>query len=122
MTDRDEFAKAAMTALAQGFMNIYSDNEQEWDAHVAKRFWELADAMLAAREPKGAAEKSEFANGWIEWNGGECPVAGGALVEYRTALESVGKAFAKDLRWTWAYCGNGGDIIAYRVVQEGGEK
>jgi len=49
--------------------------------------------------------------GWIEWKGGECPVADGVFVE---CLIQIGPKNASLLRWS--HFGDSGNIIAYRVV------
>ncbi|POW54611.1 hypothetical protein C3408_22410 [Candidatus Pantoea alvi] len=54
--------------------------------------------------------------GWIEWKGGDCPVGNYAEVEYRTRLGNKWKNQAGWLRWV--HEGLGGDIIAYRVVEQ----
>ena len=57
------------------------------------------------------------ADGWIEWNGGECPVADGALVacKIRTGKEwRNGKAIKADVL-RWSHTGSTADIIAYRL-------
>ena len=54
------------------------------------------------------------ADGWIEWNGGECPVDGNEIIDirYPESREEFG-AKAKFRRWNHAR--NKGDIIAYRL-------
>lgn len=61
---------------------------------------------------------------WIEWAGGECPVAAEACVHFRTRFEQANpdvpineddERRADSLRW--AHVGKADDIIAYRVVQ-----
>ena len=53
---------------------------------------------------------------WIEWNGGECPVAIGTPVDVRHRdgdvffAETAGRGSAHD----WDNDGFGGDIVAYR--------
>ncbi len=54
-------------------------------------------------------------DGWIEWHGGECPVAEIKFVEYRMRHGFKTSCFAGDLRWN--HRGDMGDIIAYRVVK-----
>lgn len=53
---------------------------------------------------------------WIKWEGGECPVPRQTGVEYETRAGSPGLGIAGDLRWY--YLDIGGDIVAYRVVEE----
>lgn len=58
-------------------------------------------------------------DGWIEWNGGECPVPEGTpvCVRYRdgsTESEALAGIVGKGaVRWT--HIGSPGDIIAYRL-------
>lgn len=59
---------------------------------------------------------------WIKWNGGECPVHPDTV--FRVQLRCQGLEYADtydyvrstDLRWT--HTGEGGDIIAYKIIQE----
>jgi hypothetical protein len=53
--------------------------------------------------------------GWIEWNGGECPVDPDVAVEVRlrcgeTDIDEAGS-------WFWDDCDDG-TIIAYRIVKQ----
>lgn len=54
--------------------------------------------------------------GWIEWNGGDCPVDSDAIVEVRYRKPSPYQ-FNNDRAgdFTWSHDGFGGDIIAYRL-------
>lgn len=104
---RDYFAAKAMQGL---YANPdYTDHTA---AVCAKWAYEMADAMLAARE----AEKQKLDGGWIEWNGGECPVAPEAIVEVKLASKKFVTGMAEDYQWSnddpWTV-----RIIAYRVVQ-----
>ena len=60
-------------------------------------------------------------DGWIEWKGGVCPVHEGEqfVRRYRGGVEfGPMKAWSANMRpVVWEHCGNGMDIIAYRVVQ-----
>lgn len=57
------------------------------------------------------------ADGWVEWRGGECPVAVAQSIDMRFRDGRVYHVVrnADDLRW-W-HDGNGGDIIAYRLAR-----
>lgn len=52
---------------------------------------------------------------WIEWKGGECPVAPYAevCIRMRDGEESTCSDYASSLRWD--HTGSVGDIIAYRL-------
>lgn len=69
---------------------------------------------LSIEEYYHAYPKSD-ADGWIEWNGGECPVGGGCVVSYKMR---DGKTFkcgepAREVRWNYNLTTT--DIIAYRL-------
>lgn len=62
-------------------------------------------------------------NGWIEWNGGECPVSGTVDVKLRRAHDDtedflLSDCKARDMRWR--HIGNESDIVAYRLVDAPG--
>lgn len=52
---------------------------------------------------------------WIEWGGGECPVADRTVVEVELRGGMTDIDFAKNLRW-W-HCDRLGDITRYRISQ-----
>lgn len=68
-------------------------------------------------------------DGWIEWHGGECPVATETLVLVQLRDDSSQKSIERNERpspasgWVWSVpCSEGvgstwDDIIAYRVVK-----
>lgn len=58
-------------------------------------------------------------DGWIEWNGGRCPVFPSTIVEvkYRGNLPSLANP-SKAGEWNWEHRGNSGDIVAYRKYIE----
>ena len=58
---------------------------------------------------------AEDNDGWIEWNGGECPVQKSTRVEVRYRCGSKGPAgLAGGWRWSNKDCDY--DVIAYKVV------
>ena len=54
-------------------------------------------------------------DGWVEWNGGNRPVAAGCEVEvaFRNGSQYVGFAY----RFGWAHRGCPSDIVRYRVCE-----
>ena len=66
-------------------------------------------------------------DGWIEWEGGECPVEPEDLVqvqylnEARSRSERFSPKRAATKKWAWTTVGHGvssrANIIAYRVVK-----
>ena len=77
----------------------------------------------ASREEYYQAYPKTDADGWIEWNGGECPVEVGALIDvkYRDLHvqlgSKVGDRSAVEMYATthWRNSGGAADIIAYRL-------
>ena len=56
-------------------------------------------------------------DGWIEWNGGDCPIDPNIMVEIKHRIEeSTATNRAKVYRWD--HKDNNGDIIAYRIIKE----
>lgn len=57
-----------------------------------------------------------MANGWIEWEGGECPVPRDASAQFKFRDGGEGEwDLAGGMRWSHA--GSGGDIVAYRLCE-----
>lgn len=86
---------------------------------LKKAAWYLADE-IKRREGEQVAQPQPDADGWIEWHGGDCPVAQMSVAEVRFRNNTVQMGIAG--HWDWTH-GNrtkpatGGDIIAYRVVK-----
>jgi hypothetical protein len=61
-----------------------------------------------------------LADGWIAWNGGECPLEAGVAfqVKFRGRYVSAVGFCTPGLRWS--HNGGASDIVAYRVVEGGG--
>lgn len=60
----------------------------------------------------------EASKGWIEWNGGDCPVDSDAIVEVKYRKPNPHQ-YNNDRAgdFTWSHDGFDGDIIAYRLQQ-----
>lgn len=57
-------------------------------------------------------------DGWIDWAGGECPVAPDTIVSVRFGdLEACSTTGAAKT-YRWGHAGNRSDILAYKVVEE----
>ncbi len=66
------------------------------------------------QKAKERADKSDA--GWIEWNGGECPVAPLTRIEARIRAGKTAIQDAED--WNWSHLPDcKGDIIAYRICK-----
>ena len=59
------------------------------------------------------------AEGWIEWNGGECPIPGAksAGFEIRFRSGSTHLSYSAAEAFSWICFGEGVDIVAYRLVK-----
>lgn len=72
------------------------------------------------RDSSDLIELVQDADGWIPYAGGGCPVGGDVTVEVR--LRSGQENVAEDAEaadyWDWSVDDVGGDIVAYRVVEE----
>ena len=68
--------------------------------------------------PKAAPQPD--ADGWIPYAGGGCPVDGDVTVEVqlRSGLEHVAEDAEAADYWDWSIDDVGGDIVAYRVVEQ----
>lgn len=113
-TLRDEFASDAMKAIISSPKDYTSCADSSapmmtWP-EIAKGAYQMADAMLAERAKN--APKAD-ADGWIEWGGGECPVAESRIVEVKYRDGDKGTAAAYELWWTHSL--GSSDIIAYRI-------
>lgn len=53
---------------------------------------------------------------WIEWIGGECPVADDVLVEAK--LRSGHSGARHSQTWNWRHYASIADIVAYRVIDQ----
>lgn len=79
--------------------------------------------MIRIIECDTVAEAVEFINaahpdnGWIEWNGGKCPVSGDTIVNVNLRRNSYPNDNVRANTLRWNHIDNTGDIVAYRVVK-----
>ena len=107
LLDALQDCERVMSAELKGLLVIQPELKKA-RAAIAK-----AESTLAAPQPAD--------DGWIPWEGGECPVAHGTVVDvrYRDGWEGDGLAS----KWRWHHATQessdvkGLDIIAYRVVK-----
>ncbi len=73
---------------------------------------QVRDTMPANLIP---SNPGELDGGWIEWKGGECPVRYRTVVaiKFRAGV-SIDETPADG--WVWEHDGEGGDIVAYKVL------
>ena len=70
---------------------------------------------IALIEAKFAELRAPKEHAWIEWYGGECPVAEGADCEVKFR-SGVKERHRNPEFWSWKHFDYDGDIIAYRVL------
>lgn len=69
--------------------------------------------------PEKIKEQKPDSEGWIKWEGGECPVDGKTLIEYRTiyGAERILTCYAAALYWPYNGFAAQDKIIAYRIIK-----
>jgi hypothetical protein len=72
--------------------------------------------LLIELESKAPETITACDDGWIEWKGGECPVAHGAMVKY---INGFGEHYDEAGHLDWFHCiaPSPYNIIKYRVVK-----
>lgn len=123
-TDEEEFTypiycRAKSTGLVVKFTGLTSgeitqpglsshttgDCRDTWVPHTDDSHWEPC-----------TPEPVVDSDGWIEWNGGGCPVDTNTKVEIRHRAGST--AIHKAVQYRWSHENNRTDIIAYRIIEE----
>ena len=105
-----ELLEALKMATLQNQLDMLMTGEElrKCESAIAK-----AKAILAAPQPAD--------DGWIPWEGGECPVAHSTIVNVRYRDGWEGGGLASKFRWLHATQESSDvkelDIIAYRVVK-----
>lgn len=92
------------------FVNKDGDCPSEWRISMN---YEVEDRWVEVTREQYEAALSAKNDGWIEWGGGECPVADFLKVEYQLRGGAKGSDPAKILEWQ--HEGGRHDIIAYRL-------
>jgi hypothetical protein len=71
-----------------------------------------------------AAIEPRVSPGWVDWEGGDCPVSPDTNIQVQFRLD-ICREYAEKVSgprgnfagvYGWANTGSGGDIIAYRVI------
>lgn len=96
-------SKSADKASAEFLTHILELNQHNAE-ETGQQFLSYIDSLTKAE--------------WIDWSGGDCPVAPEDKVQYKTTFGKVLEALACDIRWK--HISNtdylAGDVIAYRVI------
>ena len=94
-----------------------------WRAEEKAALRNMITAALAAKDAEIAALKAQLAEPakpapgeWIEWAGGDCPIADGVRHQIRTRDGWTSTVGADASGWDWALQGGDIAIVAYRVL------
>lgn len=109
MTDREKFEAWLTDGEGELHKMLLTDKYDSGAYRLGKseNQWQAWQAALAYQKPED--------DGWIEWNGGQCPVRADAIVDikFRDGIVRL-----KDVaQWIWTHAGDKSDIIAYRVMK-----
>lgn len=81
------------------------------------------DTLQAFQEALPVLEQQEKGTGdWIEWKGGDCPVADYEHVELRWSNNGVSRGRASNFGWENRIGQGYHSIIAYRVIESDGRE
>lgn len=88
------------------------------DLEKAKHYIELLIELEANKEAVDAPRPDELGDGWIQWDGGECPVPARTRVDIRFRRGGdESNRIAEALEWGHGKLGWWWDIVAYRIVE-----
>ena len=88
------------------------------DLEKAKHYIELLIELENQRNSVDATKPDESGDGWIQWDGGECPVPAGTRVDVRFRRGGdESNRIAEALEWEHGKLGCWLDIVAYRIVK-----
>ena len=110
-----EYVATHADAIRRAFQHLHDTDPDDDDRAYYLHELAALNAVAALSESK----EQTTADGWIEWMGGDCPVAGEVIVErrYRGSPDTIAKAKAATY-FDWSHDPHlpRSDIIAYRVV------
>jgi hypothetical protein len=118
-TDR---VAAALERIAAALERAHPDPALDAGRHRERQLAEKDAATAAMRAMVDAVISPNIDpdGEWIEWHGGECPVAPSTLVNVRLRDGTLSDAKRKASAYTWAHTfSNSGpfNIIAYRLAK-----
>lgn len=122
---KDAEAAQIRRALAAFVEHVERQNQMsQHNPYTARelhpRLFALADAAMATKDAALKARLAEPAKPepgeWIEWAGGECPIADGVRHQIRTRDGWASTVGADASGWDWALQGGDIAIVAYRVL------
>lgn len=110
--DRLDAALAQVARLREALQAFVDDADGA--ALVRGRDIEKARAALAETADTPAAPPAD--DGWIKWEGGECPVGTKDLVQVQFRIGDENRTRIA-YRLDWEHEGTAADIVAYRIVE-----
>ena len=107
----DKLRKAAQQALEALEAAEFHAKRRTPDASIEVA---VQPAITALRD---ALYGSKLGDGWFQWNGGDCPVPAGTMVQvrFRRGGDEINR-IAEVLEWEHRNFGWWWDIVAYRIV------
>lgn len=81
-----------------------------------KKLADFALGNVDAAKPGADEAPKPDADGWIKWEGGECPVLKGVRVQVRLRNGDEPVQSRPAERWVWTHERMGSDIMAYRLA------
>lgn len=85
-------------------------------------FYATAEVKRLEATVKESLTVETDADGWIKWDGGECPVAADVrvqLIERSETKENFSDWIAPAGQYRWSHLNRSNDIIAYRIHKAG---
>ena len=118
-------AKIALQAAEKEEEAHKSDPVQQFSQACAKEprlEKAFIDAMLSVRDKYGTDPAPIADDGWIKWEGGECPVPPytQVMIKFRSGKET-NRPDEADVYY-WNHDGDSCDIIAYRIVTSAADR
>ena len=118
-SDVDLAARHADAMLAEHLHRFPQDQQEAASWEQQEGFeWMTVSGRKIPSWPNAQEAQQPDADGWIKWEGGECPVGEGAFVDVQLRDgEIFQRIYGRALYWKQNHGGlwRGGDIIAYRL-------
>lgn len=112
----DETFETECPACAVWKANTLDQDAQVVAAPPAPMLRRESDREYLGKMPTPKAS-GNLGDGWVEWHGGECPLPQMAQIEYK--MRTTTKTYRHNAgSLGWNHTGTGGDIVAYKVVDE----
>ena len=99
------------------YVTRFRDKGKLADLEKARHVLDMLIELEYGSKSENAEKHAELGDGWIQWNGGECPVPARTRVEIRFRRGgNESNRIAEALEWEHGKLGWWWDIVAYRIV------